>query len=309
MKKESNGIGENKNSKKINKNNKIISFILAIVMCCQPFVGANPNSDNREFVSDKGINNSPAADGFEEKDKEDKEEEDSRKSKGIFEKIKDNCFKLAVGALGIVGIICIFCRKDKKQMENQNYELEEENLEEKNNRKALVGSIKVKVDGEERIYEVCNVGKLGEDNRFEHLSDSGKFRFYVDGSGEHLIKEFPVQVFFNPPDNVNVDNGKINDTKHMENILEQLKSEYSKFIYKNIYKNCDYENCKVTYKVLYNEKSDFRLVNFCVYIVVRCPEPFGYSFSPKHFLVPLELVKVLIKNGYSLTCNSKISYS
>ncbi|BED92232.1 MAG: hypothetical protein CfP315_0838 [Candidatus Improbicoccus pseudotrichonymphae] len=40
MKKESNGIGENKNSKKINKNNKIISSILAVTMCCQSFVGA-----------------------------------------------------------------------------------------------------------------------------------------------------------------------------------------------------------------------------------------------------------------------------
>ncbi|BED92187.1 MAG: hypothetical protein CfP315_0786 [Candidatus Improbicoccus pseudotrichonymphae] len=40
MKKESNGIGENKNSKKISKNNKIISSVLAITMCCQSFVGA-----------------------------------------------------------------------------------------------------------------------------------------------------------------------------------------------------------------------------------------------------------------------------
>ncbi|BED91525.1 MAG: hypothetical protein CfP315_0013 [Candidatus Improbicoccus pseudotrichonymphae] len=68
MKKESNGIGENKNSKKISKNNKIISSILAITMCCQSFVGANPNSDNREFVSDDGIDNSPAADRSEEDD-------------------------------------------------------------------------------------------------------------------------------------------------------------------------------------------------------------------------------------------------
>ncbi|BED91899.1 MAG: hypothetical protein CfP315_0444 [Candidatus Improbicoccus pseudotrichonymphae] len=47
MKKESNGIGENKNSKKINKNNKIISSILAVVMCCQSFVGA---VNHNEFV-------------------------------------------------------------------------------------------------------------------------------------------------------------------------------------------------------------------------------------------------------------------
>ncbi|BED92116.1 MAG: hypothetical protein CfP315_0702 [Candidatus Improbicoccus pseudotrichonymphae] len=33
-------ISNNENNKKISKNNKIISSILAIVMCCQPLVGA-----------------------------------------------------------------------------------------------------------------------------------------------------------------------------------------------------------------------------------------------------------------------------
>ncbi|BED92073.1 MAG: hypothetical protein CfP315_0654 [Candidatus Improbicoccus pseudotrichonymphae] len=51
MKKESNGIGENKNSKKISKNNKIISSILAVVMCCQSFVGAvSLNTDGKVNV-------------------------------------------------------------------------------------------------------------------------------------------------------------------------------------------------------------------------------------------------------------------
>ncbi|BED91798.1 MAG: hypothetical protein CfP315_0329 [Candidatus Improbicoccus pseudotrichonymphae] len=57
MKKESNGIGENKNSKKISKNNKIISSILAVVMCCQSFVGAvDPPLavDGSEFVEPVG---------------------------------------------------------------------------------------------------------------------------------------------------------------------------------------------------------------------------------------------------------------
>ncbi|BED92068.1 MAG: hypothetical protein CfP315_0646 [Candidatus Improbicoccus pseudotrichonymphae] len=93
MKKESNGIGENKNSKKISKNNKIISSILAIIMCCQSFVGANPNSDNREFVSDKGIDNNPAADGSE---KEEEEEEGGEEVKDI--KSKEN------NSSGLIGI-------------------------------------------------------------------------------------------------------------------------------------------------------------------------------------------------------------
>ncbi|BED92081.1 MAG: hypothetical protein CfP315_0663 [Candidatus Improbicoccus pseudotrichonymphae] len=53
MKKESNGIGENKNSKKISKNNKIISSILAVAMCCQSLVGAvgpSLNADNRDTL-------------------------------------------------------------------------------------------------------------------------------------------------------------------------------------------------------------------------------------------------------------------
>ncbi|BED91916.1 MAG: hypothetical protein CfP315_0467 [Candidatus Improbicoccus pseudotrichonymphae] len=46
MKKESNGIGENKNSKKINKNNKIISSILAVAMCFQPVVAINSSASS-----------------------------------------------------------------------------------------------------------------------------------------------------------------------------------------------------------------------------------------------------------------------
>ncbi|BED92013.1 MAG: hypothetical protein CfP315_0582 [Candidatus Improbicoccus pseudotrichonymphae] len=46
MKKESNGIGENKNSKKISKNNKIISSILAVAMCFQPVVVINSSASS-----------------------------------------------------------------------------------------------------------------------------------------------------------------------------------------------------------------------------------------------------------------------
>ncbi|BED91524.1 MAG: hypothetical protein CfP315_0012 [Candidatus Improbicoccus pseudotrichonymphae] len=83
MKKESNGIGENKNSKKISKNNKIISSVLVVIMCCQSFVGANPNSDNSGFVPYEGINNNLAADGSEEEDKEEKEKEKKEEEKEV----------------------------------------------------------------------------------------------------------------------------------------------------------------------------------------------------------------------------------
>ncbi|BED91559.1 MAG: Ras family protein [Candidatus Improbicoccus pseudotrichonymphae] len=119
MKKESNGIGENKNSKKINKNNKIISSILAVVMCCQPLVGAvplntdgkvniagSPVSDNSDNIdSENDLKVSEGEDEGDNKDfSEEEKEEDSRKSKGILEKIKDNYFKLAVG-VGLAGLV------------------------------------------------------------------------------------------------------------------------------------------------------------------------------------------------------------
>ncbi|BED92300.1 MAG: hypothetical protein CfP315_0920 [Candidatus Improbicoccus pseudotrichonymphae] len=56
MKKE-NSIDDNKNSKKISKNNKIISSILAVIMCCRSLVGAvDPPLavDGSEFVEPVG---------------------------------------------------------------------------------------------------------------------------------------------------------------------------------------------------------------------------------------------------------------
>ncbi|BED92243.1 MAG: small GTP-binding protein [Candidatus Improbicoccus pseudotrichonymphae] len=114
MKKESNGIGENKNSKKISKNNKIISSILAVIMCCQSLVGAVPlNTDGKVNVAGSPVsdnsdnidseNDLKDSEGEDEGNNKDfiKKKEDSRKSKGILEKIKDNYFKLAVGGLGL----------------------------------------------------------------------------------------------------------------------------------------------------------------------------------------------------------------
>ncbi|BED92012.1 MAG: rab family small GTPase [Candidatus Improbicoccus pseudotrichonymphae] len=132
MKKESNGIGENKNSKKISKNNKIISSILAIVMCCQPLVGAVPlNTDDKVNIAGPPINDnidsendlkdSEGEDEGDNKDfSEEEKEEDSRKSKGILEKIKDNYFKLAVGGLGLgalYGVVSLFRKLNNDDVE------------------------------------------------------------------------------------------------------------------------------------------------------------------------------------------------
>ncbi|BED91799.1 MAG: hypothetical protein CfP315_0330 [Candidatus Improbicoccus pseudotrichonymphae] len=115
MKKESNGIGENKNSKKVSKNNKIISSILAVIMCCQSFVGANPNSDNRKFVSDEGIDNSPAADGSEE---DDEVKDIKSKENNIL-----GLIRISLEAfLGLValGSLCLYGTKNKSEMEKSN---------------------------------------------------------------------------------------------------------------------------------------------------------------------------------------------
>ncbi|BED92304.1 MAG: hypothetical protein CfP315_0924 [Candidatus Improbicoccus pseudotrichonymphae] len=127
MKKESNGIGENKNSKKINKNNKIISSILAVIMCCQSFVGANPNSDNREFVSDKGIDNSPTADGSEEEEDEEDEEKKEEKKEDI--KIKENnSSSLIRNSLGALLVAAMggwwFYVTKNKDLKSKNEEIE-----------------------------------------------------------------------------------------------------------------------------------------------------------------------------------------
>ncbi|BED92182.1 MAG: Ras family protein [Candidatus Improbicoccus pseudotrichonymphae] len=113
MKKE-NSIDDNKNNKKINKSNKIISSVLAVIMCCQSFVGAGPplNTDNTVGIVESSISkneneNENGLKGSEDDNENSNVKEDgsdnNKKSKGILEKIKDNCFELAVGGLGLAG--------------------------------------------------------------------------------------------------------------------------------------------------------------------------------------------------------------
>ncbi|BED92220.1 MAG: hypothetical protein CfP315_0823 [Candidatus Improbicoccus pseudotrichonymphae] len=124
MKKESNGIGENKNSKKISKNNKIISSILAVIMCCQSFVGANPNSDNRKFVSDKGIDNSPTADGSEEDDEvKDIKIKENNNSSSLIRNSLDALLVAAMGGFWFYGT------KNNEEIAKLNEKLSEEVLE------------------------------------------------------------------------------------------------------------------------------------------------------------------------------------
>ncbi|BED91910.1 MAG: hypothetical protein CfP315_0457 [Candidatus Improbicoccus pseudotrichonymphae] len=134
MKKE-NSIDDNKNSKKISKNNKIISSILAVIMCCQSFVGANPNSDNREFVSDKVIDNSPTADGSEEEDEEDEEKKEEKKEDiKIKENNSSSLIRNSLGALLVAAMSgWWFYVTKNKDLKSKNEEIErlKKKLEEK----------------------------------------------------------------------------------------------------------------------------------------------------------------------------------
>ncbi|BED92102.1 MAG: hypothetical protein CfP315_0686 [Candidatus Improbicoccus pseudotrichonymphae] len=78
MKKE-NSIDDNKNSKKISKNNKIISSILAVIMCCQSFVGAGPplNTDGKVNVAGPPVSDSIDSEN-DLKDSEGKDEGDNK---------------------------------------------------------------------------------------------------------------------------------------------------------------------------------------------------------------------------------------
>ncbi|BED91529.1 MAG: hypothetical protein CfP315_0017 [Candidatus Improbicoccus pseudotrichonymphae] len=91
MKKESNGIGENKNSKKISKNNKIISSILAIVMCCQSFVGAvepSLNTNSRDNVVESVLSLLSANNNA----KNDENNESKNKNKSFVDKFAKGCY-------------------------------------------------------------------------------------------------------------------------------------------------------------------------------------------------------------------------
>ncbi|BED92244.1 MAG: hypothetical protein CfP315_0853 [Candidatus Improbicoccus pseudotrichonymphae] len=103
-------ISNNENNKKISKNNKIISSILAVVMCCQPLVGA--------VKSDEFVGNS---DGIveETKGKEDvygnTGEDSEKKGESIIDKIKNlpDFFKYVLGIILGGGGVYVLCNLNK----------------------------------------------------------------------------------------------------------------------------------------------------------------------------------------------------
>ncbi|BED92257.1 MAG: hypothetical protein CfP315_0868 [Candidatus Improbicoccus pseudotrichonymphae] len=123
MKKE-NSIDDNKNSKKISKNNKIISSILAVIMCCQSLVGAVPlNTDGKVNVAGPPVsgnidseNDLKDSEGKDEGDNKNpsKEEEEEKDNGNVIKNnpIKSTIAGVVIGCLGIYYIATELCSRN-----------------------------------------------------------------------------------------------------------------------------------------------------------------------------------------------------
>ncbi|BED91868.1 MAG: hypothetical protein CfP315_0407 [Candidatus Improbicoccus pseudotrichonymphae] len=285
MKKESNGIGENKNSKKINKNNKIISSILAVAMCCQSLVGAvKPDSqpvDIKEMDSKETVEITEDKDENENKDESKKGDAiDKSKWLSILAKTIAGISVLGVGALVIYNAI-----KSK---------VVEPNAESPEVTEPKTGPGEVEIGG--LNYFTHNIGEETENGEgFENLvvsiaSHGGIFDFsskispkISPGESEFFLKV------------------KIKSSREKE--IEKL-SNYSKFIVA-IIKGGDYflnyleiNGVKLTIEGIVTHACDllkkqknspeFRLVNACVGVLIE-GEDGGMIF----FLISQELAPCL----------------
>ncbi|BED92020.1 MAG: Rab family GTPase [Candidatus Improbicoccus pseudotrichonymphae] len=213
MKKESNGVGENKNSKKINKNNKIISSILAVVMCCQSFVGAGPplNTDNTVDIVESSISkneneNENGLKGSEDDNENSNVKEDgsdnNKKSKGILEKIKDNCFELAVGGLGLV-VLCAagFALWFRKLNDKNPHNVEEPKV---NPSKivdpskieiAAYHNLKVVLVGDSGVGKTCFYNRLLNNKFKENTEPTFSVNFENKRQANNEDQEFELRIF------------------------------------------------------------------------------------------------------------------
>ncbi|BED91736.1 MAG: hypothetical protein CfP315_0254 [Candidatus Improbicoccus pseudotrichonymphae] len=207
MKKESNGIGENKNSKKISKNNKIISSILAVVMCCQSFVGAvgPPLAvDGSEFVEPvgkdlKNDNNNLESSSEDENNYKDGENKNSEDENSENENINNS------KSLSILAKVCIGVGSVVSAV--------------------LLGSVAfflrntVKICGQR--YPISKVGNKCNDSEFENLC-------FLDSDCGFIVSLFSEKIsFFRNLNLYSCRYLKKLDVKPDE--LERL-SDYSKFI-------------------------------------------------------------------------------
>ncbi|BED92318.1 MAG: hypothetical protein CfP315_0943 [Candidatus Improbicoccus pseudotrichonymphae] len=301
MKKEK--ISNNENNKKISKNNKIISSILAITMCCQSLVGAvKPDGqpvDIKEMDSKKTVE---IMEGKDKNEDESKKNDAVDKSEG-FSSLAETIFGVGVSGAIILGLYYIYnAIKSKVEPgdEPPEVELDAEPSEVKllNNEPKVIepktGTGKVEIGGES--YETHNIGeKNGNDIGFKNL--------VVETGDGDLGVSLGIPEFVNE---VTQDESEILSQVRVksdyENKIDGL-SDYSKFIvaitegeesFSNYLKNNSIINptigdvVKHACKLLADQKDpEFCLINACVRLV------FNYRYV--HFLISEELAPYLEK--------------
>ncbi|BED91752.1 MAG: hypothetical protein CfP315_0275 [Candidatus Improbicoccus pseudotrichonymphae] len=259
MKKEK--ISNNENNKKINKNNKIISSILAVIMCCQPLVGAvAPDSqlvDSKETVE--------MMEGKDENEDESKKNDAVDKSEG-FSSLAKTIF--GVGVLGaiILGSYYIY------------------------NAIKSIGSEWVEIRNES--YSTHSIGKrIENDIGFENLvvgtnyGDVLGISEFVDKISGDYSKAFS-QVKVKP--NHENEIGKLSSySKFIIEITKGKKSFLSYFKNKGVNKNNKQDIVLYACKLL-GEINDpeFCLINACVEVKID-----GSTF---YFLISQELAPYLL---------------
>ncbi|BED91572.1 MAG: hypothetical protein CfP315_0071 [Candidatus Improbicoccus pseudotrichonymphae] len=299
MKKESNGIGENKNSKKINKNNKIISSILAVIMCCQSFVGAVGSDDRLVDSSKKTVETTKCEDNVKVSEDKSNVKENDKNENGDESKKDDTVDKseelssLAKTIAGIsvlgVGILVIYDAisprkaKPKKEEEEIKEEEEEEEIkkeepkeepkeeEEEEEPKEKPEIRQIEMCGKTR--QTCNIGRLVDKKDpkggyYENLGKSSRRggRLYIFESSVAESMGIARALFFSPPSDI-----------IREKIMGELENKYSKFVYELGEKQPsestgkDYSNyvrCHA-HDLLHEAGPDFRVTNIRVCVTER----------------------------------------
>ncbi|BED92312.1 MAG: hypothetical protein CfP315_0935 [Candidatus Improbicoccus pseudotrichonymphae] len=271
MKKEK--ISNNENNKKISKNNKIISSILAIVMCCQPLVGA--------FVSDSQLVDNKKTVEITEDKNENKDE--SKKGDAIDKSKWFSILVKTIAGISVLGVCALVIYDEIKSNEDKLLKDEPGVTEPK------TGPGEVKIGG--LNYFTHNIGEETENGEgFENL---------VIGESDWGIHDFTNEV----SKNVGSVNLRVSVNFNSESEIQNL-SNYSKFIVAAIKGgdflsaylrenkvSSDVDNITLYARKLLMEQKDgskFRLINVCVRIRLG---RFGYQSA--YFLISQELAPYL----------------
>ncbi|BED92256.1 MAG: hypothetical protein CfP315_0867 [Candidatus Improbicoccus pseudotrichonymphae] len=300
MKKE-NSIDDNKNSNKINKNNKIISSILAVIMCCQSLVVAVPlntddaNNDVIGFDDGDTKNDDGGSD-----DGDFRAEKDTKKKNNrwvIIDKINKNPVKTVVVVVGLLSPIFFrFIIQRSKTSKHPNVPKETIDIK----------KISLKFNGlpREGLYS-CNIGHK-DDSGFENLAPNSLDNFsnsVVDKAKSILGLNFQEKNYIECK-SIRRNIEELNVLNVSEGISSLGLQKYSYFVLSKIYENI----CKTTLyandqkflrdKVcdsLSQSSDNFRLTS--IYITLNCKE--GNSVV---LFIPEELAELLFRDyGFNVT--------